>query len=132
MKITSISQSLDDLDFMIGKKAIDLPVKDVEIGDLVRNGQHHLCRVHAQFHAFLPVVLRDPTVRLAACPGEVNHQYGLVVLAKDGQSNVAHLMVVQNQVHVLLMYLLQGSREVAPPALQELVRRLQALLALCW
>jgi len=89
-----------------------------------------LGRVDAQLHAFPPAVLRDPAARLAACPGEVDHEDGLVVLAEYGQRNVARLMVVQDPVHVVLVNLLQGSREVAPPALQELVRRLQLMLSL--
>ena len=39
-------------------------------------------------------------------------------------------MVVEDQVRVLLMNLLQGSREVFPPALQEFKSYLQLLLAL--
>lgn len=60
----------------------------------------------------------------------MNHEDRLVVLAEYGQCNVARLMVVQDPVHVLLMNLLHGTREVTPPALQELVRRLQFLLSL--
>lgn len=122
------SQSLDvQIHDLTG---IDLPVKDIEVQDLVPNGQHHLGRVDTQLHAFPPVVLRDPTIRLAARPGEVYHKDGLVVLAKDRQMKVARSMVVQDQVYVLLMNPLQGSREVASPALQEFVRCLQFVLSL--
>lgn len=53
-----------------------------------------------------------------------------MVLAEYGQCNVARLMVIQDPVHVVLVNPLQESRELAPPALQELVRRLQLQLSL--
>ena len=113
-----------------GAKRTHSPVEDVQTQDLVRDREHHLRGGDAQLHAAPAAGVRDAAVGLAARPGEVDQEDGLVVLAEDGQRDVARVVVVQDAVHVVLVDVLQGSREVAPPALEELVRRVQLLLAL--
>ena len=107
-----------------------VPIKDIETQDLVRDREHHLRGVHAQLHTFLATGLRHAAAGLGARPGEVDHEDGLVVLAEDGQCDVARLVVVKDVMHVVLVDILQRNREVTSPALQELECCLQFLLAL--
>lgn len=61
-----------------------VPIEEIQIQDLIRDRQHHLGGIDAQFHAFPPTVLRDLTVRSFARPGEAYHEDSFVVLAEDG------------------------------------------------
>lgn len=90
-----------------------------------------MSRVDAEVHAFSTAVLRYLTARLAACPGEVNYEDGLVVLAEEGQCSTARWMIGKGLEHILFMNLLQRGREPVPPATQQPIRRLQSLFSLC-
>lgn len=97
----------------------DLPVEDMQRGDLVRERQDRFGRGDAELCAFSATGLGDEVTgwgggrrRRGAPgrPGEVDHENCLVVLAEHGQGHVAEVMFVEaSACAVLLVDLLQLS-----------------------